>query len=225
MGTFSLNDVQLGVYTCMLPYNVDIKAFAIEMVYIPSTNVIYLGDRNGTQESTNAFHIADKDNSASFAYYIPGFPLMSARTDANALDDEHLNWENGKGLFVTDSGWSITNDPNGRNKKWPTGQATWCMKYEISQGGYRDFLNTLVLPQQINRTAVSPTLARGTLAMANSTGANRTMIRIDTASIGGKPAVVVCENNGNALYNELSDGEFAACGYLSWPDVAAYLAW
>ncbi|MEP7319281.1 MAG: hypothetical protein ABI921_11075, partial [Panacibacter sp.] len=219
IGTSTFNDVQLSIYPSGLPYNVDIKAFAIEMAYIPPVDVVTMGDGNGTQESVNAFHLADKDNTSTFGYYIPGFPLVSAKTDANTFDDDYLNWENGKQLYITDSGWSYTNDVNARNKKWATGQPVWCMKYEISQGGYRDFLNTLTLQQQAGRTATPPTSARGTLALATGTGINRTYIKIDTASTVGKPAVYGTDYNGNALYNELSDG------YLSWPDVAAYLEW
>lgn len=223
MGTASFNDIILSIYTGGLPYNVDIKAFAIEMVYIPSTNYVVMGDGNKTQESANAFH--STDNNYGSGYYIPNFPMPAISTDANNFDDEYLNGENGKQIFISDSGWSYTNDPNTRNKNWPTGQALWCMKYEISQGGYRDFINTLTTQQQANRTAKPITAVRGTLAMADASGANRTYIKIDTPSTGGKPAVYGTDYNGNALYNEASDGEFVACGYLSWPDVAAYLAW
>jgi len=194
------------------------------MVYIPRINSVYTGDGDGTQESTYAFHVADKDNNFSYGHYIPGFPLIGIRTDANAFDDDYLNWENGKQLFITDSGFAYTNNPNARNNKWPTGQALWCMKYEISQGAYRDFLNSLTRRQQVSRIEASITAARGTLAMATSNPV-RTVIKIDTPATVTKPAVFGCDASGNGIYNEAADGDNIACGYLSWPDVAAYLAW
>ena len=223
-GTSSFNDIQLGVYPGGMPYNVDIKAFAIEMVYIPPVSEVLLGDGNGTFESTNAFHYSGQDNRFAWAYYVAGFPLVGTKTDANTFDDDYLNWENGKQLFITDSGYSYIDNGNARVKTWPTGQALWCMKYEISQGGYRDFLNTLTKQQQTNRTEAIVTSARGTLAMSTNNPV-RTVIKIDTPSVSGKPAVYGCDGNGNGIYNEVGDGEYIACNYLSWPDVAAYLAW
>jgi hypothetical protein len=40
---------------------------------------------------------------------------------------------------------------------WPNGfNAFYCMKYEVSQQGYVDFLNTLTYTQQVTRTANAP---------------------------------------------------------------------
>lgn len=223
-GTVSFNDIQLGVSQGALPYNVDVRAFAIEMAFVPGVSMIYAGDGNGTSESTNAFHPADKDNSFTWGYRIAGFPLTVCKTDANSFDDDYLNGENGKQIYLTDSGYSYTNDISAIKTAWPTAHALWCMKYELSQGGYRDFLNSLTRQQQLSRVEASITAARGTLAMA-TTNAIRTTIKIDTAATATKPAVFGCDGNGNGVYNEAGDGEFIACNYLSWPDLAAYLAW
>lgn len=223
-GSVSFNDIQLGVYPGGLPYNVDIKAFAIEMVYIPGVNQIYAGDGDNTTESVNAFHQSDKDNNFAVGIRINGFPLIGTRTDANTFDDDYVNWDNGKQMYITDSGYSYTNNIAAVNKKWPTGHALWCMKYEISQGGYRDFLNTLTRQQQVNRVEAAITAPRGTLAMA-TVNAVRTVIKIDTPATATKAAVFGCDANGNNYYNEVYDGEYIACNYLSWADLAAYLAW
>jgi formylglycine-generating enzyme required for sulfatase activity len=99
----------------------------------------------------------------------------------------------------------------------------FCMKYELSQGGYRDFLNTLTYAQQVNHIVPLPTAAAGTAALYN---ANRNSIKIKTPGIAPNlPAVFGCDANGNGIYDEADDGEWVACNYVNWVDHAAYLAW
>jgi formylglycine-generating enzyme required for sulfatase activity len=103
----------------------------------------------------------------------------------------------------------------------------YCMKYEISQGAYRDFLNSLTYPQQGNRTTNPPNSAVGTNAFDNS-GIARTYIEIATSGVSTgntTPAVYGCDGSNNNIFNEAGDGEWVACNYLSWPDLAAYLSW
>ena len=110
---------------------------------------------------------------------------------------------------------------------FPAGYSNfYCMKYELTQGAYRDFLNCLSYNQQINHTSVAPSSATGTAAL--STGPNgRPYIEIATpgAVASQLPAVYGCDANNNNIYNEASDGEWVACTYLNWPDKAAYLSW
>lgn len=113
------------------------------------------------------------------------------------------------------------------NASWPNGyRAFYCMKYEISQGQYRDFLNTLTYQQQVNRTAVAPTSAAGTGALINP---NSFRNGIDIQTPGNAttlvPAVYGCNLDGNTLYNEAADGEWMACTMLSWMDGCAYVQW
>jgi len=99
------------------------------------------------------------------------------------------------------------------------------MKYELSQAGYRDFLNTLTFTQQVNRTAVSPTAAVGTLALTTFGNQYRNYVAIKTPSNGVTPAVYGCDANGNISFDEAADGEWVSCSFLSWQDAAAYLDW
>jgi len=105
----------------------------------------------------------------------------------------------------------------------------YVMKYELSQGGYRDFLNSLTYTQQVNHTASLPTSAAGTFALAPATGNYRNYIKIKTPAqlINGihTPAVYGCNADFNNVYDELSDGENIACNYVNWLDHASYLAW
>jgi uncharacterized protein (TIGR02145 family) len=99
------------------------------------------------------------------------------------------------------------------------------MKYEISQGQYRDFLNTLTYTQQVTRTANAPNSAVGTGALISS-GTARNGIEIKTAGTSSTtPAVYGCDLSNNNTFDEAADGEWIACNYLSWEDIAAYLDW
>jgi hypothetical protein len=53
----------------------------------------------------------------------------------------------------------------------------------------------------------------------------RNHIEIKKPSVNGAPAVYGCDANGNNTYDESDDGEWVACNFLLWPDVAAYLDW
>lgn len=107
---------------------VEIKVFAIEMVYIP-TGAFYLGD----ETSLYTFY-----NSDSFPN-----PAFISNDSVNINADEQM------------SGGPIAVDGDGGiqgNADYPTGYtAFYCMKTEISQGQYADFLNTLTSPQDGNR--------------------------------------------------------------------------
>jgi formylglycine-generating enzyme required for sulfatase activity len=98
------------------------------------------------------------------------------------------------------------------------------MKYEISQGDYRDFLNTLTYRQQENRTAVVPSSIAGTGALSNT---NRNGIDIQTPGVAAThtPALYACNLNANTTYNEAADGEWIACNHLNWMDGCAYIDW
>jgi hypothetical protein len=57
IGSVSVTGIQLGVIST-LPYNIDVRGFAIEMVFIPAPTGArpVFGDGNGTTESVNALH-------------------------------------------------------------------------------------------------------------------------------------------------------------------------
>lgn len=110
---------------------------------------------------------------------------------------------------------------------YPKGyKAFYCMKYEISQGDYRDFLNTLTLSQQVNRTGSATTSPSGTGALDST---NRFGNGLDIQTPGNAttltPAIYACNLNGNSTYNENDDGEWRACNYINWMDGCAYMDW
>lgn len=219
-GTVSFSGIRLTLSPA-LPFNMDIQGFAIEMVFIPSQEhplvglPIIVGDGDGTEESTNAFHRSDIDNFAAFSYY----PIS---VDPNGFDDSTI--ETPFSFSIGGPGENGIASVFGNYPYFPTGSDMWCMKYEITQGAYRDFLNTLFLAQQSTRTANAPTSAIGTGALITS-GTGRNYLEIETPSANGQPAVYGCDANGNNVFDEPGDGEYIACNYLSWQDVAAWLTW
>ena len=109
-------------------------------------------------------------------------------------------------------------------------KAFYCMKTEISQQQYVNFLNTLTRAQQNARTATA--LGAGTTAVTNryvmsntSTLSNRNGIRCDASIHTSNPITFYCDFNGNGTGGEAGDGGWIACNFLSWADGAAYMDW
>ena len=183
-GTTTLTNVELGIASSQASGLYDIKAFALEMVYIPS-GAFFAGDNF----STNSFP----------ANEITGGPT-------NVLNDP-----------ITSTSISVTNLANGASYGF------YCMKYELSQGGYRDFLNSLNYTQQIPHIVPAPSAVTGTYALYNTF---RNSIKIKTPGVASTtPAVFGCDADNDGVFDETTDGEYIACNYLNWVDHAAYLDW
>lgn len=104
----------------------------------------------------------------------------------------------------------------------------YCMKYEITQQQYVDFLNSLTYSQQASRVDVAPNSAIGTLALTNNAGGqqNRNWIVIQTpGNNSALPAVFACGNATATGFSSGDDGENIACNKLSATDVWSYLDW
>ena len=135
----------------------------------------------------------------------------------------NVDQSNGISLYYYYNGSSTTY--YNITSSFPMGvNAFYCMKYEITQGQYVDFLNSLTIAQQVARTTVDPTSSAGTYAMEAS-GANRNRIVIATPGTGIIPATYACNLNVNNGYNSSDDGQSIACNYLSDHDLFAYLDW
>lgn len=100
----------------------------------------------------------------------------------------------------------------------------YCMKYEISQLQYVEFLNSLTFSQQQTRIATDPTAAAGTYVTFGNY-AYRNGIVIETPGNNAAiPAVFGCDAT-NGVINNVNDGQSVAMANLSWADLAAYLDW
>ena len=151
---------------------VDIRLFAIEMVYVPPGN-FQVGD--GFAGSLNRFINGDID----MPYVVTQGQIQIGQETGNLWD--HENSLGNPGLLHPD---------------FPTGyNAYYCMKYEISQGQYAAFLNTLTLNQANNRFPLN-------------------------IAVGHYRFTI--HKEGSEYIADVPD---RACNYLSWADGAAYADW
>jgi formylglycine-generating enzyme required for sulfatase activity len=171
------------------------EVIGIEMVQVPE-GAFTVGDGS----SSNSFGSGGTSNTPSTISSEAAIPLdnlgsATSQTDHNAISAAF---------------------PKGYN-------AFYCMKYEISQQQYANFLNLLDFNQQSFRTAVLPSSAVGSAALSTD---NRNSIEISTPGVAfSTPAIYGNDLNGNNVYNEANDGGNIACNYLSWDDLKAYLDW
>jgi formylglycine-generating enzyme required for sulfatase activity len=186
----------------------DIRVYAVEMVYVPQAAFFVGGGSLESGSFTNGSWISGNN-----------IPLQISSENSISIAQTSGN------LWGTSSSGSNSIGGSGTlSAQFPKGfKAFYCMKYEISQGQYRDFLNSLSYTQQLSRTTSSPGSVAGTAALSNI---NRNGIDIQVPGVASSlPAVYACNLNGNAAYNEATDGEWIACNLLSWMDGAAYLDW
>ena len=124
---------------------VDVKVFAIEMVYVPQGS-FYVGDGS----SYGRFHDGDNDNQS--------FQVTSSQIEFGQSDGKLWaggEWDSPSGSLQTD---------------FPTGyDAFYCMKYEISQQQYVDFLNTLTSTQASNRYPDQHVICRYAITVSGGT--------------------------------------------------------
>jgi formylglycine-generating enzyme required for sulfatase activity len=185
-----------------------VKVYAIEMVYVPK-GVFTLG--SGGNESS-AFYTAPKITAP--------FPVNSEAAITTGQKDGNLCYA--KHFYCAQFFGIIPNEfPKGYN-------AFWCMKYEITQGQYVDFLNSLTRAQQEQRvwSGISATTLVNRYVMSNSpTIQYRNGIRCDATISATDPVTFYCDLNGNGVPNENSDGQNISCNFISWADDAAFTDW
>lgn len=201
---------------------VEVRVFAIEMVYVPQGE-FYVGS-GGTEANSLTQANSTSGNTVPFLITssAPTIQGVSATSSASNLGARR---DNSTSMDLTDQSTAAL------ASGFPTGYAAfYCMKYEISQGQYRDFLNTLSRAQQNTRTGTS--LGAGTTSvtnryvMSNSTSkSRRNGLCCDSTIHTSDPITFYCNYDGNETANEPTDGEWIACNYLSWADGAAYCDW
>ena len=189
---------------------VKIKLFAIEMAYIPEGQ-FYVGDADNDQE--RCFFESDgsfqEDEAGLGPYRITSEGAITVGEGVGNLD------------YDQDGDASRAGDRTGPiPAAFPKGYNDfYIMKYEVSQSQYSEFLNTLTTVQQNRRHDA-----------ALHFNVNRNFIKKTASS----PAVFGCDAGNDAgadadavktELNESDDGEWTACNYLSWMDIAAYADW
>lgn len=129
------------------------------------------------------------------------------------------------GLSAATLGGSSVAVPN----TFPMGYNTfYCMKYEITQLQYVDFLNSLTYTQQANRTAFDPISASGTHALGTQASAsynNRNGIIVLTPGANAALPAVYANDLTPTIENNSDDGQNIAANLISEADVFSYLDW
>lgn len=177
-GTFSKTGVQLrwnyGANLVPDNANIDIRVFAIEQVYVPQGS-FYIGS-GGTESA------------AFFKYpYYTSYQISSESPIPVGEQTDYLYYP--LTAYGGDRQGPIPAEfPKGYN-------AFYCMKYEITQQGYVDFLNSITQSQANTRKYNKPA----------------TNYRYEIA--------------GNTVGNYVTTNPYLACNYLNWSDIAAYLDW
>jgi len=107
------------------------------------------------------------------------------------------------------------------------------MKYEITQGQYCEFLNTLSRAQQVNRVATA--IGTNNTSVTNiyvmpgtniaPTSYNRNGIACASTIPATTPVTFGCDYNANGIFNEADDGQWIVCNFTSWSDLCAYASW
>lgn len=145
-GTLNIDKISLrwdyGFDAIDSPGELSIRLFAIEMVYVPE-GPFYLGDGI----SSGTFRLSN----ANQPILIGDFPVV-LKCEDTSYDDPQLE---GSGIWVHGKKGISTNsdNPTDINPDFPLGyRSFYCMKYEVSQQQYADFLNTLAPGQAAART-------------------------------------------------------------------------
>ncbi|MEM8582791.1 MAG: SUMF1/EgtB/PvdO family nonheme iron enzyme [Bacteroidota bacterium] len=184
----------------------DIKVFGLEMVHIPE----------GAYQLGTLKSLSDRDEVLTPG--AGGAPYNSFFTYKNTAEDNYggvfevesespiaIGSESGS-LYWTDAQIRGTNTfsgiPEGQlSERFPKGYSGFFqMKYELSQGEYCDFLNTLTPDQQQARDISQET------EFGNTTEAHRNLIR----------------REGDLFY---TDRPHRPCNFISWQDGLAYADW
>ncbi|MFN9999065.1 MAG: SUMF1/EgtB/PvdO family nonheme iron enzyme, partial [bacterium] len=220
-GALTLNGVQLrwNYGADLVPDEsiIFVRVFAIEMVHVPTGNFQAGSGGANTGEFRQA-NLTTTGNAASFTITRTSPTLQGNNSGSSSLN---ISTRAGSGNDQL-TGTTTATLASG----YPTGYAAfYCMKYEISQGQYRDFLNTLTYAQQVTRTTSVPTSAAGTGALATAV-TNRNYIEIKTSGVSNTtPAVSGCDADADNVFDETIDGEWVACNFLKWNDIIAFLDW
>lgn len=201
-GTFTANSVGLswnysqdGVTS---GDTVEIRVFAIEMVYVPPGS-FFAGD-NAT--STSSFRQGSSDNDPWWIGSESAISVTNSSGTGTGSAETAAEYYHAGGGDAAGSAYTIP-------AAFPKGYAGfYMMKGEISQGQWVAFFNTLTATQKATRDITSASGKNSD----NLTNRNN----------------VSWSDSGDATLPDRGSGatyEWVAMNYLSWADVAAYLDW
>lgn len=168
------------------------KLFGIEMVYIP-TGAFYAGD--GNSSSDYRLKAGSADNNPWYIQSENAFSTTNTATGGYYYVGTGVSGENATGdVFLIQSSF-----PKGY-------EDFYLMKYELTEGQWVSFFNTLSTAAKQNRDITS-----NNLGGKNSQG----VVRRNT----------IAWDASNPTSNATTSSPARSMSYISWPDVAAYAAW
>jgi formylglycine-generating enzyme required for sulfatase activity len=182
----------------------EVQVFAVEMVYVPQGS-FYAGSGGG---GTAEFY----SGNTSTPYLVNGEGAITVGSASSNLYYPSAT------LGGDQSGPIPAAFPKGYN-------AYYCMKHELSQQQYVDFLNTLTRSQQANRVSATTVGSFAGTTDAHTSPQNRNGVRVISDPGSTFPRVYGCDLNENGTASQNADGQWIAMNYLSWMDAAAYLDW
>jgi formylglycine-generating enzyme required for sulfatase activity len=235
-GTFSLTDVNLrweyGTDALADDAIFQVRVFAIEMVYVPQSS-FFVGS-GGTE--SGSFTNGSWTSGNTIPFQITSEGALGINNASGKLWGTSSSGHNTIGNAAADPEATLA-------AAFPKGVAAfYCMKYELSQGQYRDFLNMLTRVQQGNRVAMDGTVGRYAGGITRISGAwsateltnltspgNRVGLRLVADPGGNLPRTFACDLNPSSSLpsgvNQNDDGEWIAMGQLNWMDGSAYVDW
>lgn len=167
---------------------VKIQAFGVEMVYAAEGDFAVGSGGTGVNE----------------------FTLTTINTADTTVAPSGTGSKGGQGGgYPTGQGWRAP------NAIWPNGYAAfYCMKYEITQGQYADFLNALTRAQQATRcTATTLNYYMSQTAGGSASIWKRNTVQLTSDPGGSEPRVYTTTRRDRA------------CNGLSWDDGSAFADW
>jgi hypothetical protein len=157
-GTFNSTGMQLqwnyGLAGLTNVTGLEVRVFAVEMVYVPEGDFNCAGTPSGT--ANRSFSLLDvvNNNDDLGVFYAPGqnFPVINSKLSPSLYYAELNNSSavlNSKTVRIKgDVGIDTDNNGTIDNTSYPTGyRHFYCYKYEMTEQQYADFLNTLTATQ------------------------------------------------------------------------------
>ena len=220
---------------------ITVRVFAIEMVYVPQ-GPFFVGSGNNTA-AVGEFVRADRPSGVAEPFLITSEDAIPIRirsglagfVDIDGVLNNHAGTPRPGGLSVASNVFTsnpstaapaansiglIGEGEDGIPAAFPKGfRAFYIMKYEITQGAYVDFLNTLTVQQQIARTRNTTEASAAThRAMLQSNASDRNFIKIVRQGI----IEFGVDMNNNNIFNEEADGHGVANAMNAF-DLMAFL--
>ena len=198
-GNFSQTGIQLrwnyGINGVADGALVDIKVFAVEMVYVPQGS-FQAGD--GTTTDVRG-HFAQGSSTNPFTISSENTLTLGGTSNAN------LGNRGGAGMATLPDDFNFGTTQT-LPAAFPKGfNAFYCMKYEISQQQWVDFFNTLAAGQKTNRDITG-----------SAFGGKNSDTQVSRNNIFWTA--------GDATLNGGTHGN-VSCNFISWMDGAAFMDW